>query len=122
MPFRGQGGPGPTLNPDLPGWKGVGPVLSSFLSWLPERVVVSSVDLVPGDVLVVSPEGMLVPCDAALLNGECVVNESLLTGEPAGGTWASLGCLLVLKPPSAPACLDHQMLGMFLLAETSKAA
>ncbi|XP_013910145.1 PREDICTED: probable cation-transporting ATPase 13A2 [Thamnophis sirtalis] len=46
-----------------------------------ERVVVSSVDLVPGDVLVVSPEGMLVPCDAALLNGECVVNESLLTGE-----------------------------------------
>ncbi|XP_039223537.1 polyamine-transporting ATPase 13A2 [Crotalus tigris] len=46
-----------------------------------ERVVVSSVELVPGDVLVVSPEGMLVPCDAALLNGECVVNESLLTGE-----------------------------------------
>uniref|UniRef100_A0A8C6XSB5 ATPase cation transporting 13A2 n=1 Tax=Naja naja TaxID=35670 RepID=A0A8C6XSB5_NAJNA len=46
-----------------------------------ERVVVSSVDLVPGDVLVISPEGMLVPCDAALLNGECVVNESLLTGE-----------------------------------------
>ncbi|XP_063173682.1 polyamine-transporting ATPase 13A2 [Candoia aspera] len=46
-----------------------------------ERAVVSSTDLVPGDVLVVSPEGMLVPCDAAVLNGECVVNESLLTGE-----------------------------------------
>lgn len=94
MPLHSQGGPGTTLHPGLPGWKGGGHVLSSFLSWLPERVVVSSVDLVPGDVLVVSPEGMLVPCDAALLNGECVVNESLLTGEPAGGTWASLGWLL----------------------------
>ncbi|XP_007440981.1 cation-transporting ATPase 13A2 [Python bivittatus] len=48
-----------------------------------ETPMVNSTSLVPGDVLVVSPgpEGMLVPCDAVLLNGECMVNESLLTGE-----------------------------------------
>lgn len=40
---------------------------------------VSSTDLVPGDVLVVQP-GVL-PCDAVLLSGECIVDENLLTGE-----------------------------------------
>ncbi|XP_058531807.1 polyamine-transporting ATPase 13A2 isoform X1 [Ochotona princeps] len=38
-------------------------------------------ELVPGDCLVLPPEGGLVPCDAALVTGECVVNESSLTGE-----------------------------------------
>ncbi|XP_042334293.1 polyamine-transporting ATPase 13A2 isoform X2 [Sceloporus undulatus] len=46
-----------------------------------EEVTVSSTDLVPGDCIVVPPDGMLFPCDAALLTGECMVNESLLTGE-----------------------------------------
>uniref|UniRef100_A0A7N6FGA8 P-type ATPase A domain-containing protein n=1 Tax=Anabas testudineus TaxID=64144 RepID=A0A7N6FGA8_ANATE len=55
---------------------------------------VSSVDLVPGDCLIIPQEGLLLPCDAALLAGECLVNESMLTGEsvpvlktplPAGG-------------------------------------
>ncbi|XP_057317780.1 polyamine-transporting ATPase 13A3-like [Hydractinia symbiolongicarpus] len=41
----------------------------------------SSKDLVPGDVLVIPPEGLHLPCDAVLLNGRCVVNESTLTGE-----------------------------------------
>ncbi|XP_057289537.1 polyamine-transporting ATPase 13A3-like [Hydractinia symbiolongicarpus] len=41
----------------------------------------SSKDLVPGDVLVIPPEGLHVPCDAVLLNGRCVINESTLTGE-----------------------------------------
>eukprot|EP00922_Rhytidocystis_sp_ex-Travisia-forbesii_P013489 GHVS01020202.1.p1 GENE.GHVS01020202.1~~GHVS01020202.1.p1 ORF type:complete len:1401 (+),score=180.46 GHVS01020202.1:137-4339(+) len=36
--------------------------------------------LVPGDVIELS-EGMTVPCDLALLNGESVVMESMLTGE-----------------------------------------
>ncbi|KAG8142400.1 hypothetical protein E2320_006318 [Naja naja] len=49
-----------------------------------ERVVVSSVDLVPGDVLVISPEGMLVPCDAALLNGEWESTPVLKTPLPKG--------------------------------------
>ncbi|KAI3357136.1 hypothetical protein L3Q82_015599, partial [Scortum barcoo] len=42
---------------------------------------VSSVELVPGDCLIIPPEGLLLPCDAALLAGECLVNESMLTGE-----------------------------------------
>ncbi|AWP09289.1 putative cation-transporting ATPase 13A2 [Scophthalmus maximus] len=42
---------------------------------------VSSVELVPGDCLIIPQEGLLLPCDAALLAGECLVNESMLTGE-----------------------------------------
>ncbi|NXB99206.1 AT132 ATPase, partial [Orthonyx spaldingii] len=60
-----------------------------------EELVVSSVELVPGDCIRLPADGaLLLPCDAALLTGECMVNESLLTGEsvpvmktplPAGG-------------------------------------
>ncbi|XP_036446790.1 cation-transporting ATPase 13A2 isoform X1 [Colossoma macropomum] len=46
-----------------------------------EEECVSSVDLVPGDCVVIPSEGLLLPCDAALLAGECMVNESMLTGE-----------------------------------------
>ncbi|KAM8796346.1 polyamine-transporting ATPase 13A2 [Eudromia elegans] len=58
------------------------------------EAVVSSADLVPGDCISLPCDGALVPCDAALLAGECVLNESMLTGEsvpvmktplPAGG-------------------------------------
>ena len=41
----------------------------------------SSGRLVAGDVLVVPPAGMEVPCDAALLTGNAIVNEAMLTGE-----------------------------------------
>ncbi|XP_074831739.1 polyamine-transporting ATPase 13A2 [Carettochelys insculpta] len=46
-----------------------------------EEVVVNSLDLVPGDCISLPSEGFVVPCDAALLTGECMVNESMLTGE-----------------------------------------
>ncbi|XP_030042006.1 polyamine-transporting ATPase 13A2 isoform X2 [Microcaecilia unicolor] len=46
-----------------------------------EEDVVSSLDLVPGDCIILPPDGFLLPCDAALLSGECMVNESMLTGE-----------------------------------------
>uniref|UniRef100_A0ACB8EEJ0 Uncharacterized protein n=1 Tax=Sphaerodactylus townsendi TaxID=933632 RepID=A0ACB8EEJ0_9SAUR len=46
-----------------------------------EETTMNSGDLVPGDCIVVPADGMFVPCDAALLTGECLVNESLLTGE-----------------------------------------
>ena len=39
-----------------------------------------SVQLVPGDVVVV-PEGMSLPCDMILLTGSAIVNEAMLTGE-----------------------------------------
>ncbi|NXH54570.1 AT132 ATPase, partial [Rhabdornis inornatus] len=63
-----------------------------------EELVVSSAELVPGDCIRLPAAGALLPCDAALLTGECMVNESLLTGEsvpvmktplPAGGQAAS---------------------------------
>ncbi|XP_056398088.1 polyamine-transporting ATPase 13A2 isoform X2 [Hyla sarda] len=46
-----------------------------------EELLVNSTDLVPGDCILLPPEGMLMPCDAVLLSGECMVNESMLTGE-----------------------------------------
>ncbi|KAI9308568.1 hypothetical protein BJ944DRAFT_174600 [Cunninghamella echinulata] len=41
---------------------------------------VCSSDIIPGDIFQVE-ENSLVPCDAVILNGEIVVNESSLTGE-----------------------------------------
>ncbi|KAM8788255.1 polyamine-transporting ATPase 13A2 isoform 3-T3 [Rhynchonycteris naso] len=46
-----------------------------------EEEWVDSSELVPGDCLVLPKEGGLMPCDAALVAGECMVNESSLTGE-----------------------------------------
>lgn len=43
---------------------------------------VSSEDLVPGDVFeVTDPSLSQFPCDSLLLSGDCIVNESMLTGE-----------------------------------------
>lgn len=41
---------------------------------------ISSVDLVPGDIIEI-PSNCLAPCDLILLTGTCVMNESMLTGE-----------------------------------------
>lgn len=40
-----------------------------------------SSEIVPGDVLVISPQGCMMYCDCVLLNGTVIVNESMLTGE-----------------------------------------
>ena len=37
--------------------------------------------LVPGDVIVIPPHGCVMACDAVLLTGNCIVNESMLTGK-----------------------------------------
>ncbi|KAJ8686576.1 hypothetical protein QAD02_022370 [Eretmocerus hayati] len=42
---------------------------------------VSAKCLVPGDILVIPSYGCVMPCDAVLLTGNCILNESMLTGE-----------------------------------------
>ncbi|KAJ7313297.1 hypothetical protein JRQ81_004585 [Phrynocephalus forsythii] len=46
-----------------------------------ETEEIFSTELVPGDVVLVPPEGLTVPCDAVLLSGTAITNESMLTGE-----------------------------------------
>ncbi|KAJ8732100.1 hypothetical protein PYW08_014830 [Mythimna loreyi] len=46
-----------------------------------EECVVNACRLVPGDVLGLPPDGCVMPCDAMLLTGTCIVDESMLTGE-----------------------------------------
>ena len=36
--------------------------------------------LVPGDIIEVPRHGCIMQCDAVLLTGNCIVNESMLTG------------------------------------------
>lgn len=43
---------------------------------------VSSSELVPGDIYEISdPNLKILPCDSVLITGDCIVNESMLTGE-----------------------------------------
>ena len=42
---------------------------------------IPSEQLVPGDLLVIPRQGCVMQCDAVLLKGNCIVNESMLTGE-----------------------------------------
>ena len=54
---------------------------------------VESAELVPGDVYEVSdPSLTQFPCDSLLLAGDCIVNESMLTG-----TWAWFSRLISLE-------------------------
>ncbi|XP_070775193.1 polyamine-transporting ATPase 13A3-like [Enoplosus armatus] len=49
-----------------------------------------STELVPGDVVIIPASGMIMPCDAVLICGTCIVNESMLTGESVPVTKTSL--------------------------------
>ena len=49
-------------------------VVAEFVE-VPER------HLVPGDVIAVPAHGCVMTCDAVLITGTCIVNESMLTGE-----------------------------------------
>lgn len=43
--------------------------------------VISYEDLVPGDVFELTSTMTVMPCDAILLDGDCIIDESMLTGE-----------------------------------------
>lgn len=49
--------------------------------FLAEIEEILSTDLVPGDLMVIPSNGTIMPCDAVLVTGTCIVNESMLTGE-----------------------------------------
>ncbi|KAF5301425.1 hypothetical protein FQA39_LY02154 [Lamprigera yunnana] len=49
--------------------------------WGHTETTFDSKHLVPGDLLVIPPTGCVMTCDAVLLTGNCIVNESSLTGE-----------------------------------------
>nr|CAH7729266.1 unnamed protein product [Callosobruchus chinensis] len=51
---------------------------------------IDPVDLVPGDLIVLPPANFVLPCDAVLLTGQCIVNESVLTGESVPVTKTAL--------------------------------
>ena len=58
-------------------------------------ISIHSSDLVPGDILVIPKEGTTLLCDAALISGTAIVNESMLTGESIPVTKTAIS-----KPPS----------------------
>ncbi|BFZ23540.1 hypothetical protein BsWGS_26579 [Bradybaena similaris] len=51
---------------------------------------IPSEDLVPGDVIEIPRHGCDMQCDAVLVTGNCIVNESMLTGESVPVTKTSL--------------------------------
>jgi cation-transporting ATPase 13A2 len=77
-----------------------------FWSWLTAfskgRTVLSR-EMVPGDVYEVSdPSLTQVPCDCLLLSGDCIINESMLTGEVPLRSFESLYDLLRYPGESIP--------------------
>jgi predicted P-type ATPase len=55
-----------------------------------EEVEIDSPMLVPGDLIAIPPNGCTMSCDAVLISGTCIVNESMLTGESVPVTKSSL--------------------------------
>ncbi|XP_075412341.1 polyamine-transporting ATPase 13A3 isoform X2 [Tenrec ecaudatus] len=49
-----------------------------------------STELVPGDIILIPLNGTVMPCDAVLVSGTCIVNESMLTGESVPVTKTNL--------------------------------
>lgn len=45
-----------------------------------EVKMISTSLLVPGEIIIIPKSGCVMPCDAVLLNGLCIVNEAMLTG------------------------------------------
>jgi len=55
--------------------------LSIYLSISVDYEEIPSDRLVPGDIIEVPRHGCVMQCDAVLLTGNCIVNESMLTGK-----------------------------------------
>lgn len=55
--------------------------------------VIDTKFLVPGDILEIPSSGCTMQCDAVLLSGNCILDESMLTGESVPITKTPLPCL-----------------------------
>ena len=55
-----------------------------------EAKLVDSSMLVPGDIISI-PSGKVIPCDAIVIKGACVMNESILTGESVPAIKQAMG-------------------------------
>ena len=58
-----------------------------------------SSQLVPGDVIIIPASGCVMSCDAVLLLGSAIVDESMLTGETThiAGTLQSAAQVLIIE-------------------------
>ncbi|ESN93246.1 hypothetical protein HELRODRAFT_89193 [Helobdella robusta] len=56
-------------------------VVSVYRKDIQDFESVTSDILVPGDLIEIPPSGCVMQCDAVLITGNCIVNESMLTGE-----------------------------------------
>ncbi|KAL5467469.1 hypothetical protein EMCRGX_G031695 [Ephydatia muelleri] len=74
-----------------------------------ESAGVEGDNLVPGDVIVVPPTGMVMPCDAVLLVGTAIVNEASLTGESVPAAKTSLPRVMEAYLPDKHKC--HTLFG-----------
>ena len=69
---------------------------------------ISSEHLVPGDLITIPKHGCILQCDAVLLQGTCIVNESMLTGESVPVTKTPIpGHIEVKAVYSTYACANH---------------
>lgn len=65
-----------------------------------EVIAIITDSLVPGDIIAIPSDGGVMSCDAVLLSGSCIVNESMLTGESVP----------VTKTPPTPSDLPFEFL------------
>uniref|UniRef100_A0A803TXP3 Cation-transporting ATPase n=1 Tax=Anolis carolinensis TaxID=28377 RepID=A0A803TXP3_ANOCA len=67
-----------------------------------------SCHLVPGDILLLEGQKLSLPCDAILLDGSCVVNEGMLTGESVPVTKTPLPQADNVQPWKKHSLEDHR--------------
>lgn len=73
---------------------------------LTEFVEIHSDDLVPGDIIEIPRRGCVMQCDAVLLTGNCIVNESMLTG--------GYRCIVYINMKQVYICINVNLYSTFV--------
>ncbi|XP_042734340.1 probable cation-transporting ATPase 13A5 [Lagopus leucura] len=77
--------------------------------------------LVPGDVFLLDGKKLSLPCDAVLIDGSCIVNEGMLTGESIPVTKTLLPLTESLEPWKAHSMEDYRRHVLFCGTEVIQA-